>query len=248
MTLPLTSRWWKQRPCAQSSSQSYPESCSGSHLACRSRHRSRTYALGAIALMVALAALSACATSPTGQTSATPPATATIAPTATATPRPKPTSVPTTSVAFCQGLLSVAEVNSVMQPPAPATTILFENDSSNQLNACSWTPGQNIAVLAVYFVPFPAGTSLTVVAQQLLTKSNAPAGGTPATTPVSGVGDQALYLNTTIPTPAGANYIAALYVADGAVLIACTQTGDGNVPAPAQSDLTQACTLVVSRL
>lgn len=235
MTLPLFSRWWKQPPCS-----SY-----------RSGYRSRRLAPGALALVAALAVLSACATNPTGptgQTSGTPPATATTMPTATPTPKPKPTSVPTTSNAFCQGLLSLAEANSVMKPPAPATTILFENDSSNQLNACSWTPGQSIAVLAVYFAPFPAGTSMTAVAQQLLAKAHAPTGGTPATTPVSGVGDQALYLNTTIPTPAGANYIAALYVADGAVLIACTQTGDGSVPAAAQSELTQACTMVVSRL
>jgi hypothetical protein len=151
-------------------------------------------------------------------------------------------------MAYCQGLLSLTEVNSIMQPPAAATTILFENDTSGGLNACSWTPGQSIAVLAVFFAPFPAGTSLTAAAQQQLAKVHVPAGGGLNTTPVSGVGDQALYVSATIPTPSGPNYIAALDVADGAVLIGCTQTGSGSVPAAAQGELTQACKVVVGRL
>jgi hypothetical protein len=221
----LTSRWWKQRPF--------------------SGLRLRWSALAAVALLATLAVLSACAASPSGQTSTTATATAT----ATATPKPKPTSVPTTSVAFCQGLLSLAETNSIMKPAAPATTILFENDtSSTPLNACSWTPGQPVAVLAVYFALFPSGTSMNTAAQQLLAKAHVPAGGSINTTPVSGVGDQALYVSTTIPTPAGTNYIAALDVADGGVLLACAQTGAGSVPAAAQGELTQACKVVVSRL
>jgi hypothetical protein len=230
MMPPLSLRWWKQRPCPRY----------------RSGYRSRQLALGALALVVTLAVLSACAANPTGKTSTTPTPTATPAP--TATPKPKPTSVPTTSVAFCQGLLSLAEANSAMMPPAPATNILFENDSSNRLNACSWTPGQHIAVLAVYFAPFPAGTSLTAAAQQQIAKANPSSGGSIATAPVSGVGDQALYLSTTIPTPAGANFIAELVVADGGVLLACVQTGAGSPPTATQSELKQACTLVVSRL
>lgn len=174
--------------------------------------------------------------------------TPTTPPTATSTPKPRPTSVPTTSVAYCQGLLSLAEANSVMRPPAPATTILFENDTSNNLGACSWTPGQNIAVLAVFFLPFPAGTSLSAAARQQLAKAHAPAGVNFSTTPVSGVGDQALYLAATIPTPAGPNYAADLVVADGGVLLGCAQTGTGSLPAATQSELKQACNVVVSRL
>lgn len=203
-------------------------------------------------LLAGLLALAACSGTSNGtstntngnvKTSATPPTA-----TATATPKPKPTSVPTTSVAYCQGLLSLAEANSIMRPPAPATTVLFENDTSNNLNACSWTPGQSTAVLAVFFLPFPAGTSLSAAAQQQLAKAHAPAGVSFSTTPVSGVGDQALYLSATIPTPAGPNYAADLVVADGGVLLGCAQTGAGSLPAAAQSELTQACKVVVSRL
>ena len=220
----LSSRWWTQRPF--------------------SKLRWRGTAPVAIALVATLAALSACAANPAGQTSSTSSATATTAP--TATPKPKPTSVPTTSVAFCQGLLSLAETNSIMQPAAPATTILFENDTANNLSACSWTPGQTIAVLAVFFLPFPAGTSLAAAAQQQLAKSHVPPGA--SATPVSGVGDQALYLSATISTPAGPNYAADLIAADGGVVLGCAQTGAGSLPAATQGELTQACKVVISRL
>jgi hypothetical protein len=149
-------------------------------------------------------------------------------------------------MAYCQGLLSLAEVNSIMKPGAPATNIRFVNDTS--LSACSWTPGPTIAVFAVFFVPLPAGTSLKSAAQQQLAKVHAPVGGSIAITPVSGVGDQALYVSANIPTPAGLNYIAEVAAADGGILLGCAQTGSGPVPAALQSELTQACTQVISRL
>jgi hypothetical protein len=204
----------------------------------------------AIVLVAALVMLSACTAggnppTNTGKTSA-PTATATTPP--TPTPKPKPTSVPTTSVAYCQGLLSLAEVNNAMKPAVPATTILFTNDTDTGLSACSWTAGQTIAVLAVFFLPFPSGTSLNAAAQQLLARVHAPAGGSVASTPVSGVGDQALYLSATIPTPSGPNYAADLIVADGGIILGCAQTGTGSLPAGEQAELTQACKLVISRL
>lgn len=199
----------------------------------------------ALALAAALALLSACTAggSPTTTTgnNTTTSATATTPP--TPTPKPKPTSVPTTSVAYCQGLLSLAQANSIMSPSSPATSILFENDSSGKLNACSWVPGNGVAVLAVYFAPFPQGTTLTTAVQQLL-----PASGGIATTPVAGVGDQALYVSATIPTPSGANYIGSIDAAYGAVLLACAQTGSGTLPAGLQSKLAQACTTVISHM
>jgi hypothetical protein len=204
----------------------------------------------AIALVAALAVLSACAvggntTTNTGNNS-TVSATSTTVPTATV--KPKPTSLPTTSVAYCQGLLSLAEVNSIMQPAAPATNILFENDTSNHLSACSWVPRQPVAVLAVFFVLFPAGTSLKTAAQQQLVKMHAPPGVSVANTPLSGVGDQALYLSASIPTPAGLNYGADLVTADGGIVLGCAQTGTGSVPAGLKSELTQACLAVIGRL
>jgi hypothetical protein len=204
----------------------------------------------AAGIVAALAVLSACAVggSSTANTSQTSTSTATATTQPTATPKPKPTSVPTTSLAYCQGLLSLADVNSIMKPAAPATNILFENDTSNHLSACSWAQGQVIAVLAVFFLPFPAGTSLESAAQQQLAKVHVPVGGSIGTTPVSGVGDQALYLSATVPTPAGPNYVADLVVADGGVLLGCAQTGTGSVPAVAQSELQEACLVVISQL
>jgi hypothetical protein len=230
MMSPLSSHVWKQRQY--------------------SSFRRLWPALVVAALVVALAVLSACAAGGSTATNtgnnSTSSATATIAPSATV--KPKPTSVPTTSVAFCQGLLSLAEVNSVMKPAAPATNIIFENDTSNHLSACSWAQGQTIAVLAVFFLPFPAGTSLESAAQQQLAKVHVPTGGSVAATPVSGVGDQALYLSASIPTPADLNYAADLVVADGGIVLGCAQTGTGSVPAGLQPELQEACLAIMSQL
>jgi hypothetical protein len=229
MISPLSSRSWKQR--------------------LYSGFRRRWSAPVAAALVAALAVLSACAaggstTTNTGQTS-TP--TATVTTPSTPTPKPKPTSVPTTSVAYCQGLLSLADANSAMKPAAPATTIIFYNDTGDGTSACSWIAGQTTQVLTVFFVPFPAGTSLNSAAQQVLAKLHVPSGGI-TTTPVNGVGDKALYLSASLPTPSGLNYAADLVVADGGIILGCAQVGTGSVPAGLQSELTQACKVVVSRL
>ena len=229
MMSPLSSRSWEQRPY--------------------SGFRRWWSAPVATGLVAALAVLSACAvggstTTNTGQTS-TPTATATTLP--TPTPKPKPTSVPTTSLAYCQGLLSLAEVNSVMKPAAPATNILFYNDTSDHGSECGWTQGQTIAVFAVEFFPFPAGASLNSFAQKLA-EANAQPGGKISTTPISGVGDQALYVSASLPTPAGLNYAADLYVAYGAILLGCSQTGTGSVPVSLQPKLQEACLAIMSQL
>ncbi len=204
----------------------------------------------AAALVVALAVLSACAvggstTTNTAKSSASSP-TSTMTPSATA--KPKPTALPTTSVAYCQGLLSLADVNSVMKPAAPATSIQFVNDTSNHLSACSWSPGPTIAVLAVFFIQSTPGVSLNSIAQQQLAKAHSPAGGNIETTPVSGVGDQAMYLSATIPTPSGPNYAGDLVVAYGALVIGCAQTGSGTLPTGLEPELQEACLAVISQL
>lgn len=204
----------------------------------------------AAALVVALATLSACAgpgqattTTNAHNTSST---TSTVAPSVTA--KPKPTSIPTTSAAYCQGLLSLADVNNTMKPTAPATSILFVNDTSNHLSGCSWIPGSGVAVLAVFFIQSAPGISLTAVAQQQLAKSHGSTSGNVDTMPVSGVGDQAVYLSGTIPTPAGANYAGDLVVAYGAIIIGCAQTGSGSLSAGLEPELQEACLAVMSQL
>ncbi len=207
-------------------------------------------ALVAAALVVALTVLSGCAAggSPTTKTGAkgASSATSTIAPSATV--KPKPTSIPTTSVVYCQGLLSLADVNSVMKPAAPATSILFVNDTSNHLSACSWVPGSGVAVLSTWFIQSTPGVSLKAVAQQQLAQKQGSASGSIESTPVSGVGDQALYLGGTVPTPSGANYAGDLVVAYGAIIIGCAQTGSGSLPASLEPELQEACLAVMSQL
>src|SRR5690242_9944165 len=155
----------------------------------------RRYTAAAVALTVALFALSACASSNTsaksgntGSSSKSPTATtAQAAPTKT-----KPSDVPQITLAFCQGLVSLADVNNVMKPAAPATQIVPDNARPG--GSCSYTSGSASGLdFTLFFQPFPQGTSLAAIAQQglqqLASKNGLPPGLTATVTPLSGIGD-----------------------------------------------------------
>ncbi|HLY31758.1 MAG TPA: hypothetical protein VKQ36_12080, partial [Ktedonobacterales bacterium] len=127
-------------------------------------------------------------------------------------------------------------------------SILFENDTSEHVSICSWIPGSSVAVLSTWFIQSTPGVSLKAEAQRLLAKAHSPAGGGIDITLVSKVGDQALYLSETIPTPSGANYAGDLVVAYGALVIGCAQTGSGSLPASLEPELQEACLVVMSQL
>ena len=69
---------------------------------------------------------------------------------AAATAKPKPTAVPHLTVAYCQRLMSLDEMNTLFQPPAPAATIVPTNGDTG--GACNYEVAKANIPLIIYFL------------------------------------------------------------------------------------------------
>ncbi len=209
----------------------------------------RLYFLPALMLVAALSLLSACSsTTINTSNNSTPHATTTATSTPTATP--KPTAVPAVTLVFCQQLMSVAEANQIMQPAKPAITIIVTPESSGGL--CTYSASSSPAGLVVqislgnYNGPIPISESAidTYFKQGL----NQPGVVVLATTPVSGVGDQAGIVVGSYTINGTTIYGAAFFVLDGNVVFDCGNIYLSSPTATQQAALKQCAQLVISRL
>lgn len=176
-----------------------------------------------------------------------PSATATTAPAPTATPL---SAVPQITLAFCQGLVSLSDANTLMKPATPATSIVPDNARPG--GSCSYIYAQGGIDLTLFFQPFPVGMSLNTIAQQSIAEAEAkgtiPPGTQYSITPVSGVGDQALFASISGTVHGITGYYDSLYTTVGSVALSCFNFGLGSPTTPQQPALTQVCTQAVSRL
>jgi hypothetical protein len=202
-------------------------------------------------LLSSLLAMAACSGTSTGGGNGTPAASATTAATATNTPKPKPTGLPEVTQAYCQNLMSLSEANSLMSPKSPATTLQASYDSSNfGFGVCNYMAGSAL-VLKIFLsgytgpVPVPQSTLEDLLAQ-LAQSTHVTIN---SATTVSGVGDQAAYLDV---SSAGGGYTLlahVFYTIDGKVIFGClTYVINGVGTNGTQSQLQQCAEQVVSRL
>jgi hypothetical protein len=130
--------------------------------------------------------MAACSTS-TGGTSTggggTPSPTATAAPT-------KPTSVPTITIALCEQMLSISQANQILNPPNPANTIVV--DSTSEGGSCNYEYAQFKIDVYLLFLPYKGGSSSDLAAAA--TSQSLPGVQITTNQPVSGIGDQALFI------------------------------------------------------
>lgn len=208
------------------------------------RTQNRLIALSLVfCIMLATAACSTNGATAGGPGSGTPNASTTSQPTAV---KSKPTSVPPITVAFCQRILTVAEANELMKPPTPATTIRV--DSNPPGGSCNYEYAQFRAVLSLILLPYTGGAGNEQAALDgASAKLSQVKGAQITTTPVSGVGDAAMFITATLT-------IASLKEASvdtiyGAILLSCANFKVGASSfATQQTELTQVCQKVVSRL
>lgn len=215
------------------------------------RTRMRISQRAAVAMIAAsLLALAACGGGATGAGSGTPAATAAIAATATATPKPKPSGAPAITTASCQTLMTLDEANKIMSPPAPATAL--QAGSSDNFGVCNYMTASNTLVLKIFLetytgpVPVPQATLQGLLSR--LAQDNAVTIN--KATNVSGVGDQAAYLEVTASPGGGYTLVAhVFYTIYGKVIFGClTYTLNGVGQSGSQSQLQQCAEQVVSRL
>jgi hypothetical protein len=105
----------------------------------------------------------------------------------------------------------------------------------------------------LFFQPFPAGTSLNTIAQQVLqqaaAKNGLPPGVSATITPLTGIGDQAIYAAFSGTFNGISGYYDSVYTTKGAVVLSCFNFGIGSsATTPQQPALTQLCTQAVGRM
>ena len=181
-------------------------------------------ALIRIALLAGALSLAACAGSGGSSTGGTSSGGTSSAAAPTATPKPKPSSAPQVTQAFCESVMSVADANQIMHPPAPITAIHAQ--SNDALGVCAYTSPQSpLPVVKVvieqkpYTGPTPVPTS--TILQLASEAANAPNITVTKLTPVSGVGDQAEFLAAHLSQDGQTFYADAVYVIYGKVLFVC---------------------------
>src|SRR5487761_1913005 len=170
-------------------------------------------------------------------------------PTATA---PGPTATITLqqiTVAYCTHLLPLATANQIIPSSTPATTITQGNPNDALSGACNYVASPSQLLLVIYFIPYhgpdpipqsdiqsvlsqAAGTSLTITTINM----------------VSGIGDQAAYVELT-----GSEYgitatIHIFYVLEGSFIFDCFTESYLSPVMASQSQLQQCATTVNSNL
>lgn len=231
------------------------------------RHYYRPTAALALALAMFLAACSSSVSSTGngssstsgGSSSATPTAVPTNTPASTNTPAPtntpnKPTSFPVIDMAFCQRILTLAEVNQIENPVTPATSVEVGGYVPGEGGSCNFLWGPTKVDLFLIFQAYHSGSLDTIAKQAVSQQINGTQLTVTTDQPVSGVGDQALFLAGT----ASGNGITArgdiFYCVSGSVGFgleaidvyggALKATSDAAV----ESEFQQLALLVVSRL
>lgn len=203
-----------------------------------------------VIVICSVAALAACAPSGSTSGSTTGNGTPSVAVTVTATAKPAPTAVPPVTLAFCQQILSLAEANQIMQPAKPAITI-------------DVTPVPNGGQCTYFSPPLPAGLVLGIrlatytgtrpIPEQNIETYFEQGLGQPgvtvlASSPVSGVGDQAGIVVGSYTLEGTTAYGAAFYVLYGNIVFFCGNVYSSSPTASQQSALKQCAQFVVSRL
>jgi hypothetical protein len=214
----------------------------------------RTAILRAVIIVAALS-LAACGAGSTGQTTSGTPS-ATQAPTAQPTAaKAKPTTPPKVTLQFCESIMSVADANQIMKPPAPITKITAQ--ANDELGVCGYTSPQTpLGVVKVlvdekaYAGPNPVPEA--TIAQMATKLANEPGVTITITTmtPVSGVGDQAEFLAASESSGGVTLYVDAIYVIYGHVAFMCDDFHLNTKPndATQQTALTQCAQRAVKVL
>lgn len=212
----------------------------------RSRLRIILALLACACISLSVAACSPGGTSTASGTPASGDATATtVQPTA----KPALTALPTITQALCQQLMTVAEANAMIQPPAPATSLVATHSEDG--GACNYEASQTRFPLIIYFfdwkgpVPIPQADIAAALAQS----SGASKITINQATPVDGIGVQAEFVSITATDQGFTGSATIFYVLEGPFFYDCLTFGPLTGGALGTQDQLQACaTQVDSRL
>lgn len=188
-------------------------------------------------------------TSAASGTSGTPASGAATATVALPTAKPALTALPPITQALCQQLMTVAEANTIVQPPAPATSLVATHGENG--GACNYLASQTRIPLIIYFfdwkgpVPIPQADIAAAIAESS-GSSNIKIN---QMTPVDGIGVQAEFVSLTATDQGFTGSATVFYVLEGAFFYDCLTFGPLTGGALGTQSQLQACAAQVdSRL
>jgi hypothetical protein len=216
-----------------------------------SHHRNLTSRLGVSLLLVSMLVLAACSSagSPSGTTSTGSTGSTGNSPTATA-PAPTPTiALQQITVAYCSKILPLATANQIIPSSNPATSIVQGNPNNALSGACNYQVSPSQILLVIYFIPYSGPDPIPQSGiQSVLSK----AAGTKLTvttlTMVSGIGDQAAYVEVTGSANGFSATVHIFYVLEGSFIFDCFTESALSPVMASQSQLQQCATTVDSNL
>jgi len=180
--------------------------------------------------------------SSTGGTTPTTTAHGTPAPTATITLQP-------ITVAYCQHLLPLATANSIIPSSSPATSITQGNPNDALSGACNYVVSPTQFLLIIYFIPYHGPDPIPQAdIQSVLSQAAGQSLTINTLTMVSGIGDQAAYVETSGSSNGVTGAIHIFYVLEGSFIFDCFTASFLSPVMATQSQLQQCATTVDTNL
>ena len=138
---------------------------------------------------------------------------------------PRSRRVPTITQALCQQLMTVAEANTIVQPPAPATSIVADNSDTG--GSCNYVASQTRIPLIIYFLDWkgPVPIPQTDIAAALAEASGASKITINQATPIDGIGVQAEFVSATATGQGFTGSPTIFYVLEGPFFFDCFSFG-----------------------
>ena len=218
-----------------------------------SGHKNLTYRVGVGFLLVGMLVLAACSgggtSSGTGSTSSNGSSPTAPGPTATA-PGPTPTiGLQQITVAYCSKLLPLATANQIIPSSTPATSIVQGNPNNALSGACNYQVSPSQILLVIYFIPYSGPDPIPQSDIQSVLSQAAGTNLTVTTlTMVSGIGDQAAYVEVTGSANGISATIHIFYVLEGSFIFDCFTESYLSPVMANQSQLQQCGTTVDTNL
>jgi hypothetical protein len=211
--------------------------------------RQLTYRVGMGLLVFTLLVLAACSTGGASGGSGNSPTATAPGPTATA-PGPTATiSLPQITVAFCSKILPLATANQIIPSSTPATSITQGNPNDALSGACNYNVSSSQFLLIIYFIPYHGPDPIP---QSDIDSVLSQAAGTKLTvttlTMVSGIGDQAAYVEVTGGDSGFTATVHIFYVLEGSFIFDCFTESVLSPVMATQSQLQQCATTVDGNL
>jgi len=171
-------------------------------------------------------------------------------PTAAGTPAPTATiTLQEITVAYCSHLLPLATANQIIPSSTPATAITQGNPNDAESGACNYVVSSTQFLLIIYFIPYHGPDPIPQSAlQSVLSQAAGQNLAITTATTVSGIGDQAEYVEATGSSNGTALAIHIFYVLEGSFIFDCFTASVLSPVQATQSQLQQCATTVDTNL